>query len=75
MEENRKTFIRAREIALKYGMGVSTVWKWTAIGHLPKPQKLGKKMTVWNADEVDSVMKEIARTSSEDQNSIAVGVS
>ena len=38
MEENRKTFIRAREIALKYGMGVSTVWKWTAIGHLPKPQ-------------------------------------
>ena len=32
-------------------------------------------MTVWNADEVDLVMKEMARTSSEDQNSVAVGVS
>tara|TARA_R110002020_G_scaffold131990_2_gene294909 strand:- start:697 stop:921 length:225 start_codon:yes stop_codon:yes gene_type:complete len=73
MEENKQTFIRAREIALKYGMGVSTVWKWTANGDLPKPQKLGKKMTVWNADEVDSVMKEIARTST-DQNISEVGV-
>jgi len=68
MEQNKtQTYIRAREIAFKYGMGLSTVWKWTANGILPKPQKLGKKMTVWKTDEVDSVMSELARTSTEEQ--------
>ena len=74
MNTTEKIYYRASEIALKYGMGKSTVWKWSAQGKLPKPQKLATKLTVWRADEVDSAMEDIMRVTTQDAE-MAKGVS
>lgn len=52
--------IRARDIAEMYGIGLSTVWRYSKQGKLPKPYgKLSPKVTVWRLDEVETVMKDI----------------
>ena len=74
MNNSEQVYLRCSEIAFKYGMGKSTVWKWTAQGKLPKPQKLATKMTVWRADEIESAMEEIMRNNSQ-VTPVAEGVS
>lgn len=31
-----------------------TIWRWCREGRFPKPFKLSERVTVWDADEVDS---------------------
>ncbi len=31
-----------------------TIWRWVKEGHFPKPYKLGPRVTVWSAEEVDT---------------------
>ena len=53
-------YIRAKDIAHKYGIGLSTVWKWVSADRLPKPYaKLSPKCTVWNAEEVDKAFEDM----------------
>jgi predicted DNA-binding transcriptional regulator AlpA len=55
-------YIRASQIAKKYGIGLSTVWRYANTGKLPKPYgKLSPKVTVWRLDEVESVMNDILK--------------
>ena len=35
----------------------STIYRWIKDGKFPKPMKLADKVTVWNAQEVDSWVK------------------
>ncbi|MBC8297329.1 MAG: AlpA family phage regulatory protein [Pelagibacterales bacterium] len=52
--------IRAKDIAQKYSIGLSTVWKYSGNGTLPPPYaKLSKKCTMWNADEVDQAIQKL----------------
>ena len=53
-------YLRAKDIATRYGIGESTVWKWVAENKIPKPYaKLSKKCTVWNAEEVDQAFEDM----------------
>jgi predicted DNA-binding transcriptional regulator AlpA len=65
--EMTKRIIRLADIATtksKQGMlpvSPATVWRWTREGKFPKPYKLGKGVTVWNSDEVESFIDSAAR--------------
>ena len=51
-------YMRAKDIAHKYGIGLSTVWKWVSEGKLPQAYaKLSQKCTVWNAEEVEHAIQ------------------
>ena len=34
-------------------VGPATIWRWAKAGQFPRPFKLGEKITVWDAAEVD----------------------
>lgn len=35
----------------------NTLWRWVRSGKFPQPFKLGEKVTVWDAAEVDAFIK------------------
>ena len=35
-------------------ISAATLWRWVKAGSFPKPFKLGNKVTVWDAAEVDA---------------------
>jgi len=35
-------------------ISAATLWRWVKAGNFPKPFKLGEKVTVWDAAEVDA---------------------
>jgi len=51
---------RAKKIAAKYGMGVSTWWKLASSPEAPKAVRIGKRFTVWRPIEVEEFMEKIA---------------
>jgi len=48
---------RAKQMASRLDVSVSTIWRWVAAGKLPKPIKLSSRVTVWRADEVDAAIE------------------
>jgi len=51
---------RVRQIASRLDVSESTIWRWVALGKLPKPKKLSKRVTVWDAAEVDAAIEKMA---------------
>lgn len=45
----------------KLPVSPATVWRWVREGKFPKPFKLGKAVTVWDALEVEAFIAERAR--------------
>ena len=35
-------------------ISAATLWRWVKAGNFPQPFKLGEKVTVWDAAEVDA---------------------
>lgn len=35
----------------------ATLWRWVKSGKFPKPFKLGERVTVWDAAEVDAFLR------------------
>ena len=35
------------QVADRYGVGVSTVWKWQGTGHIPPAKRMGERMRRW----------------------------
>ena len=59
-ELHEQQYLRAKDIAKQYKLGVSTVWRYAKKGIIPKPYgKLSPKVTVWKADEVHTAMNDI----------------
>ena len=46
-------YLPARGVAVRYGIGVSTVWYWVKKGLLPKPHKIGPNTSRWDVHELD----------------------
>ena len=46
-------FLSAKNVAIRYGIGVSTVWDWTAKKLLPPPTRYGKRCTRWSSSDLD----------------------
>ena len=46
---NPQQYFRARELAARWRVHVSTIWRWSKRGQLPKPTRLGKNVVAWPA--------------------------
>jgi predicted DNA-binding transcriptional regulator AlpA len=47
--ETNRTFLTAKQIAARYGVGITTVWRWARNrDDFPKPKKLGDNCTRWH---------------------------
>lgn len=49
-------FISADDLANRYGVSRSTIWRWVRENHLPQPLRLGGKCIRWK--EADIVFNE-----------------
>ena len=48
------TYIRPRDAARRLGVSTSTLWAWIAAGKLPRPQKIGTRVSVWRLADIDA---------------------
>ena len=46
-------YISAGQLAERYGVDKSTVWRWAQRNILPAPVKLSEQCTRWKLDEID----------------------
>lgn len=46
-------YISAAQLARRYGVTKSTIWRWTKRGILPSPVRLSEQCTRWNLDEIE----------------------
>lgn len=55
-------YCTAKYISENNSIGLSTVWKWSASGKLPKPHgKLGPKKTVWLTSDIESAFEDLIK--------------
>jgi len=47
VKSNLPEFARDVDVASRYGVSRATVWRWTAEGRIPKPEKLAPGTTRW----------------------------
>lgn len=48
--------VRQPVVESLFGISHSSVWRWVAAGHLPKPRKHGVRTTAWNVGELRAVL-------------------
>ena len=41
-----------KDLAARYGVSRSTIWRWTKEGRLPQPKKLSPGCTRWDWSEI-----------------------
>jgi len=51
-EEMQTQYLRAKEVAKLLNIGISSVWRHTREGRLPKPKKISSRTTVWEYSEL-----------------------
>jgi excisionase family DNA binding protein len=53
--------LSVRQVAQRLGLSVRTVWKWSKVGHLPAPVRLGNngRTVRWKAEEIEKFIKRI----------------
>lgn len=49
-----KKYVSDIQLAAKYGVSRSTVWRWQASGRLPRPVQLSPGCTRWVLDEIEA---------------------
>lgn len=47
-----KAWLTDHDMAVRYSVSRATIWRWTRDGKIPKPHRLTKGTTRWNALEV-----------------------
>ena len=53
---------RASKVAALLGIGKATVWRWAALGILPRPIRLSNRCSVWRlADLQEFIERQAAR--------------
>ena len=53
-------FYRAKSVAQKLDMGVSTIFKYTSLGLFPKPMQLSTRLSVYKGEELETWVNEVA---------------
>lgn len=46
-------YISATQLAQRYGVDRSTIWRWAKRGALPRPIRLSDQCTRWRLDEIE----------------------
>ena len=52
---NTPNYLNVQQVAARYSVGISTVWRWTRDGRLPPPLKLTDRCTRWDQRDLDNV--------------------
>lgn len=52
-------FLRTGDVLSLLGISRSTLDLWIAKGHFPKPSKLGSKLNVWSARDVEAWLSNV----------------
>ena len=58
-------YLRAKAVAEKLDMSVSSVWRLVAQGVLPKPTKLTPRTTLFSETDIDEAIEKIASVKEE----------
>ena len=48
-----KTYVRDTDLAARYSISRSTVWRWVKKGLLPAPIQLSEACTRWRLDDIE----------------------
>ena len=51
MTEN--TYVSVTQLARRYSVDRSTIWRWVQRGTLPQPVRLSEQTTRWRLDEIE----------------------
>lgn len=54
MMQNTTPFLRDIEVAIRYNISRSTVWRWVKANQFPKPIKFGLASTRWRIKDLES---------------------
>lgn len=52
--ENKTRYLRDFEVAERYGISRSSVWRWRKKGKIPEPIKFGEDSTRWSLSELEA---------------------
>ena len=52
LQTNNIQFYRLSQLKQQLSVSRSSIWSWVKEGTFPKPIKLGKNCTAWNADDI-----------------------
>lgn len=55
--EIQATIMRPSEVALHFGISVSTVWRWVQTGVLPAPSRIGCRFTYWERSLIETALQ------------------
>lgn len=51
--QNTTPFLRDIEVAKRYKLSRSTIWRWVNEGRFPSPMKLGPSSTRWRLSDLE----------------------
>ena len=49
-----RVWLKASQVAERYGVSIPTVWTWSKDDRLPQPHKLAENTTRWRLSELDA---------------------
>ncbi len=50
------TVMRAKDVAAFMGCAVSTVWRWSQEGVIPKPSRMGPRFSFWRRSQIERAL-------------------
>lgn len=64
MTSRTSDLLTVRQVALRFGIGTRTVWRWVRTGRLPPPIRLPKvRQTRWRTADLDCWLRLLPRHS------------
>jgi prophage regulatory protein len=68
LQTNNIQFYRLSQLKQQLSVSRSSIWSWVKQGTFPKPIKLGKNCTAWNAEDVHAWVEKRTFLSSKEEN-------
>lgn len=49
-----KRYLTVKELAIRWGVGVSTIWRWAHEARIPSPIAIGPRATRWEISDIET---------------------
>ena len=46
-------FLNVSQVAARYNVSTDTIWRWTRLGDMPRPKKVGLNVTRWLLSDLE----------------------
>lgn len=58
-ENQLKTVVyeRPRQVAQRFGVSRSTLYRWAKLGIIPQPVRMGERVTLWDVEALEKCLK------------------